>query len=108
MTRRVLILSIVSTMLLVPARALAHDKYRVIGPVVELDEKANLLKVKTSDKQYPAIVEMDLTSKTRIERDGKEVPRAALKRGVHVVVDALGDDVFSLEAVTIRIVPAPK
>lgn len=108
MTRRILILSIVSAVLVLPVRAAAHDKYRVIGPVVDLDQKNNLLKVKTTDKQYPAIVEMDVTAKTRIERDGKEVPRTALKRGVHVVVDALGDDVFSLEAVTIRIVPAPK
>ena len=76
--------------------------------VIELDQKNNVLKMTTRDKGYPPVVEIDITPKTRIERDGRPTPRTALNRGVHVVVDALGDDVFSLEALTIRIVPAPK
>lgn len=95
-------------LLCLAARPSAHDRYRVIGPVVELDEKTNVLKMTTRDKGYPPVVEIDITAKTRIEREGRPTPKSALKRGVHVVVDALGDDVFSLEAVSIRIVPAPK
>jgi hypothetical protein len=108
MTRRLMILITGGLAMLVAGHAAAHDRYRVIGPVVEMDQKNNVLKVKTSEKGYPPVVEIDITPKTRIERDGKPVPRTAIKRGLHVVVDALGDDVFGLEAVTIRIVPAPK
>ena len=108
MTRRSL-LQITFAIFFVPARRVTgHDRYRVIGPVVDMDQKNNLLKVKSAEKSYPSPVEIDITPKTRIEQDGKPVPRTALKRGVHVVVDALGDDVFALEAVTVRIVPAPK
>ena len=107
MTRRARALLPIVLLCLV-VRPSAHDRYRVIGPVVELDQKSSVLKMTTRDKGYPPVVEIDVTPKTRIERDGRPTPRSALKRGVHVVVDALGDDVFSLEALTIRIVPAPK
>jgi hypothetical protein len=108
MTRRSLLLSTPAILFLAASSTIAHDRYRVIGPVVEMDHKNNLLKVKSRDKNYPAIVEIDITPKTRVEQDGKPVARTAIKRGLHVVVDALGDDVFALEAVTVRIVPAPK
>jgi hypothetical protein len=107
MTRRAIALLPI-LLLCLAVRPAAHDRYRVIGPVVELDQKNNVLKMTTRDKGYPPVVEIDITAKTRIERDGRPTPRSALKRGVHVVVDALGDDVFGLEALTIRIVPAPK
>ena len=107
MTRRAFVLLAVLLVCL-SVHPSAHDRYRLIGPVVELDRKNNVLKMTTRDKGYPPVVEIDITAKTRIERDGQPVARTALTRGVHVVVDALGDDVFSLEAVTIRIVPPPK
>ena len=108
MRRRLSILITAGVLLALGGYAGAHDRYRVIGPIVEMDQKNRVLKVKTNEKGYPPVVEIDITAKTRIERDGKPIARDALKRGLHVVVDALGDDVFALEAVTVKIVPAPK
>lgn len=90
---------------LAPLRA--HDKFRFIGTVVKIDAAKKLVTVKTTDTKLPAEVEVDLTAKTRFERDGKKITAAAIKPGVYVVIDALGDDVFSTEAVSVRIVPAP-
>jgi hypothetical protein len=89
------------------ARASAHDKFRFIGTVVKMDVKKNLLTMKTNDKAYPPVLEIDITRKTRIERNGQKAPVADLKPGVHVVVDALGDDYFDVAAVLVRIVPPP-
>ena len=88
--------------------SVAHDKYRFIGTVTKMDGPKKLLTIKTTDKKLPAELEIDITAKTRIEQDGKKVTSAALKPGVYVVIDALGDDVFQTSAVSVRIVPAPK
>ena len=90
-----------------PARASAHDKFRFIGTVVKMDIKKSVLTMKTNDKAYPPVLEIDITRKTRIERNGTKVAAADLKPGVHVVVDALGDDYFDVAAVLVRIVPPP-
>ena len=108
MTKR-LLLGIILVLLVASAGpAVAHDKYRFIGTVSKMDASKKLLTMKPTDKKLPAELEIDLTAKTRIERDGKKATSAELKPGVYVVVDALGDDVFQTEAVLVRIVPAPK
>ncbi len=53
-------------------------------------------------------VTIAITAKTDITRDKKRVAKADLRVGTHVVVDALGDDYDTLEALAIRIVPPPK
>lgn len=107
MTTRLMAAAVAGGLLLGAAHPAAHDKYRFIGTVSKMDAKKHLLTMKTTDKAYPAVLEVDVTPKTRIERDGQKVPPSDLKAGVHVVVDALGDDYFTAAAVLIRIVPAP-
>jgi hypothetical protein len=107
MSARVLAIVILGALLIGAPPATAHDKFRFIGTVVKMDVKKKVLTMKTSDKAYPPVLEVDMTPKTRIERDGKKAAAADLKAGVHVVVDALGDDVFDVAAVLVRIVPPP-
>jgi hypothetical protein len=107
MTKRLLLGILLVLLVASTAPAIAHDKYRFIGTVAKMDGPKKLLTIKTNDKKLPPEVDIDITAKTRIERDGKKVTSAALKPGVYVVIDALGDDVFGTEAVSVRIVPAP-
>ena len=89
----------------------AHERFRFVGTVDKVDTKAKLLTVKltpSADKSLPPDVDIGLTPKTRVERDGKPVAVSQLKPGLYVVVDAMGDAVFDTDAVTVRIVPAPK
>ena len=88
-------------------RVSAHDKFRFIGTVVKVDGKKHVLTMKTNDKAYPPVLEIDITPKTRIERNGQKAAAADLKPGMHVVVDALGDDYFDVAAVLVKIVPPP-
>jgi hypothetical protein len=108
MTKRLLPGIILLLLVASAAGVAAHDKYRFIGTVTKMDGAKKLLTIKTADKKLPAELDIDITAKTRIERDGKKVTSAALEPGVYVVVDALGDDVFETAAVSVRIVPAPK
>jgi len=103
MTRCVLAVLLIA----VAAPAGAHTRFRIIGTVVKMDAARKLLTVKTTDKKLPPEVEIDVTAKSRIEKDGKKVTPSALKPGMFVVVDALGDDVFATEATLIRLVPPP-
>ena len=108
MTKRLLLGIILVLLVASVGPAVAHDKFRFIGTVAKMDGAKKLLTIKNTDKKLPAEVEVDITAKTWIERDGKKLTTAELKPGVYVVVDALGDDVFQTQAVLIRIVPAPK
>jgi hypothetical protein len=84
----------------------AHDEFRFVGTVVALDLGKNRFAMKfTEHDKTEVTVTIAFTAKTEITRDKKPVPRAQLKPGSSVVVDALGDDYDNLEAVTIRIVP---
>jgi hypothetical protein len=84
----------------------AHDELRFIGTVVKVDAKTNTLSVKYRENGKDETVEIDLTAKTEITRDKQTIPRAQLRAGSYVVVDALGcEDEY--EAVSVRIVPAP-
>ena len=87
----------------------AHERFRFIGTVVKMDGKAKLLTIKIEQKQkvYPPEVEVGITATTKVERDGRKLTSAALKPGLYVVVDALGDDALDTDALTIKIVPPP-
>jgi len=85
----------------------AHERFRFVGTVVRVDTAKKLLIMKTGRKEHPPELEIGITDKTRIEKDGRKLSTAELKAGRYVVVDALGDDVFATDATVIKIVPAP-
>ncbi len=107
MNRRLLIVSFVMTLLLSAAQSYAHERFRFVGTVVKMDVAKKLLTIKTGQKDHPPEIEIGITDKTRIERDGRTVKQVELKPGRYVVVDALGDDLLDTDAVTIKLVPAP-
>jgi hypothetical protein len=95
-------------LLMIGAPALsAHERFRFVGTVVRMDTARQLLIMKTGRKEHPPELEIGITGKTRIEKDGRKLPSSELKAGRYVVVDATGDDVFAVDAVMIKIVPAP-
>ena len=105
--RRSLTALLTLLMFLGAARLSAHDRFRFTGTVVKMDTAKKLLTMKTGRKDHPPELEIDVTAKTRIEKDGRKVTSAELKPGRYVVVDALGDDMLGTEAVLIKIVPSP-
>jgi len=80
----------------------AHDKYRIIGTVAKIT--ATQIDVKQIKDR--SIVEIDIDKATKITRDKKAVALSQIKVGSSVVVEALGDDIFDLQALEIRLVPA--
>jgi len=48
---------------------------------------------------------MDIDKQTKVVKDGKAAGRDRIKIGGSVVIDALGDDILSLTATEIRLVP---
>jgi hypothetical protein len=86
----------------------AHDEFRFVGEVVKMDTAKSRVSVRfrEADKTI-ATVEIAILATTEITRDKKPVSKSELRSGVHVVVDALGDDYDNLDGVHIRIVPAP-
>ena len=81
----------------------AHENYRVIGTITKVT--AEKLDVKqTKDGK---IISMFMDGKTRVTRDKKKAPLAAVKAGASVVVDAHGDTLDDLDVVEIRLVPHP-
>ena len=88
--------------------AFAHDEFRFIGTLTKVDAARGRVTMKVVENRKEETIEIALTPKTEITRDKKRVARSELKAGLYLVVDALGDDYDSLEAVEIRIVPPPK
>jgi hypothetical protein len=108
MTKRHLATAAALTVLMISAPALsAHERFRFVGTIVRMDTAKKLLIMKTGRKEHPPELEIGITDKTRIEKDGRKLPTTELKPGRYVVVDALGDDVFDTDATVIKIVPAP-
>ncbi|MEP6592220.1 MAG: hypothetical protein ABJC51_00920 [Acidobacteriota bacterium] len=105
--RRLLTAVLTLLMFLSAARLSAHDRFRFIGTVVKMDMAKKLLTMKTGRKDHPPQLEIDVTAKTRIEKDGHRVTSAELRPGRYVVIDASGDDMMGTEALLIRIVPPP-
>ena len=102
---RVLVTALVAVVVLLSLPVHAHDEFRFVGTVVKVDTVKNRFSLKFREQGKDETVEIQLYAGSTITRDGKTVPRTELKAGLTVVVDALGDDYDSLEAVAIRIVP---
>jgi hypothetical protein len=81
-----------------PAR-LAHEKFKIVGSVVKV--LAEEIHIKAVDG---ATYEIDFPDNTPVTRKLKKVGRAELKPGVKVIVNALGHDMFDLEAVEVQLV----
>jgi hypothetical protein len=82
----------------------AHDDYRIIGTVA----KATATSLEVKQTKDGKVIAMIMHDATIVTRDKKKVPRAELKAGVHVVVDAQGDSLDELEVTEVRLVPPPK
>ena len=91
----------------VGAHPIAHDQFRFVGTVVSMDIPKSVLTFKTRENKKDLTLKVKVTDTTTVERDGKAVPRSDLKRGLNIVVDALGDDYDDMDGVKIRIVPPP-
>ena len=100
-TAKVCVFSIALSLLVAVPAVHAHEKYRVVGTVTKITAK--LIDVKQVSNG--TIVQIDVTKQTKVMRDKKPVPFNEIKVGSSVVVDGLGDDIFGLEAVEIRLVP---
>jgi hypothetical protein len=100
-TAKVCVFSIALSLLVAVPAVHAHEKYRVVGTVTKITAK--LIDVKQVSNG--TIVQIDVTKQTKVMRDKKPVPFNQIKVGSSVVVDGLGDDIFGLEAVEIRLVP---
>jgi hypothetical protein len=97
------VMAIVAALMISGTTLSAHDKYRIVGTVAKV--AGTVLDV-TQTKDGKTIT-MDMTEKTVVTRDKKNVGRAELKTGLNVVVDALGDSLDELDVVEVRIVPPP-
>lgn len=76
----------------------AHEKIRIAGTIVKV--QATQLDVKALDG---ATYEIDMNDGTPVMRGLKKVPQSELRAGQRVVVDALGHDMFDLEAVLVTV-----
>jgi hypothetical protein len=76
----------------------AHEKFKIVGTIVKV--QATQLDVKAVDG---ATYEIDMNESTQVMRELKKVPRSELKPGQRVTVDALGHDMFDLEAVLVTL-----
>jgi hypothetical protein len=76
----------------------AHEKFKVVGTIVKV--QATQLDVKAVDG---ATYEIDMNETTQVMRELKKVPQSELRPGQRVTVDALGHDMFDLEAVLITL-----
>jgi len=79
----------------------AHYKFRIVGTVT----KITVDEIAVKQLKDNAIVEMDIDKQTKVVKDGKPAGRGQIKIGGSVVIDALGDDILSLTATEIRLVP---
>ena len=96
MTRRYFIAVLLSVAVAVTLSA--HEKFRIVGVIVKVH--ATQLDVKAVDG---AIYEIDLREGTQVMRGLKKASRSELHAGQQVVVDALGHDMFDLEAVLVTL-----
>ena len=78
---------------------LAHEKFKIVGTVVKIH--AEQIDVKAVDG---ATYEIDFLESVPVTRHFKKVARTELKAGVKVIVNALGHDMFDLEAVEVQLV----
>ena len=100
MTRRLMILRMVTILMLGAMPLLAHDVYRIVGTVTK--RTADQLDVKTEDGR---IIVIGMSKDTPVWRDKMKVAGTELKVGLTVVADATGDSEDDLSAMVITIVP---
>ena len=101
MTRRIVIITLVSALALSVVPVSAHDEFRVIGTISRARESE--IQVKTKEGKTTVI---RLDKQTLITRDKKKIAASELKTGLTVVVDALGDSEAELLALEVKIVPS--
>jgi hypothetical protein len=82
----------------ISASVSAHEKIKIVGTIVKV--QATQLDVKAVDG---ATYEIDMNESTQVMRGIKKVSRSELQAGQRVVVDALGHDMFDLEAVLVTL-----
>ena len=102
MIKRVLIGTLVAALSLSTA-VLAHDDYRIIGTVLSVTPS----RIDVKQRKDKKTISMLIDGATLVTRDKKKVARSEVKVGGNVVVDARGDDIDDLQAVEIKLVPAP-
>ena len=85
-------------LLAVVATASAHEKFKIVGAIIKVH--ATQLDVKAVDG---ATYEIDMNDSTQVMRGLKKLPQSDLQAGQQVVVDALGHDLFDLEAVLVTL-----
>ena len=99
MTRHFLLTSLLLVLTLAaPAGLQAHEKFKIVGAIVKVH--ATQLDVKAVDG---ATYEIDMNEGTQVLRGLKKIPQSELHAGQQVVVDALGHDMFDLEAVLVTL-----
>jgi hypothetical protein len=76
----------------------AHEKFKIVGAIVKVH--ATQLDVKAVDG---ATYEIDMDETTQVMRELKKVPQSELRPGQRVVVEALGHDMFDLQAVLVTL-----
>lgn len=96
MTRRYLITILLAVA--VVASLSAHEKFKIVGTIVKV--QATQLDVKAVDG---ATYEIDMNEGTHVMQGLKKLPQSVLRPGLSVTVDALGHDMFDLEAVLIQL-----
>jgi hypothetical protein len=101
MTKRTLLVLIITLLALTSTQLFAHDEFRVVGTISKV-EKTHLQVKTTEGKTY----NIGMDSQTLISRDKNKVDATELKPGRSVVVDAIGDSELDLLALEVRLVPA--
>jgi hypothetical protein len=84
---------------LVATPSVAHEKFKIVGSVVKVH--AEQIDVKALDG---ATYEIDFLDGVPVTRKHKKVARTELRVGAKVIVNALGHDMFDLEAVEVQLV----
>lgn len=79
--------------------SVAHEKFTIVGSVVKIH--AEQIDVKAVDG---ATYEIDFLDGVPVTRHHKKVARTELRVGAKVIVNALGHDMFDLEAVEVQLV----
>lgn len=98
MTRCCLLGSLLLLVLAATPGLQAHEKFKIVGTIIKV--QATQLDVKAVDG---ATYELDMTESTQVMRGLKKLPQTELKPGLRVTVDALGHDMFDLEAVLVTL-----
>lgn len=96
MTRRCILALALSAVTAVTLSA--HEKFKIVGSIVKVH--ATQLDVKAVDG---ATYEIDMNEGTHVMQGLKRLPQSVLRPGLQVTVDALGHDMFDLEAVLVTL-----